>query len=219
MKKLLILTLAFVATELPGFAQHSRVGFTAGTVFSNYTVKFDGETENGNSITGLTAGILADIPLAKHFSFQPAVNFVQKGTKDEQTFMGVTEKAKLTANSIEVPLNFIYNSAGNTGTFFIGAGPSFAFGISGKAKYDDGTTSVSEDLNFGNDEEDDMKGLDIGANILTGYRFPNGLFIAANYNAGLNNLLPGDTEDASLKSHYIGIKLGWLLKGKRKSSD
>jgi Outer membrane protein beta-barrel domain len=214
MKKLFFFCLAFAATGFVMKAQHTRIGFTAGASFSNYHAKVDGETDDGNTLTGLTAGVLVEVPIAKNFSFQPAANFVQKGTKDEQTFEGVTEKVKLTVNAIEVPLNFVYNTTSNSGSFFIGAGPSFAFAVSGKASYDDGTTSVSDDLNFGNSDDDDLKGLDMGANFLAGFRFPNGLFIAANYNTGLSNLLPGGSADGTLKSHYFGIKLGFLLKGK-----
>lgn len=197
-------------------AQNTRIGFTAGASFANYNAKSGGESDNGNSKPGLTAGVLADIPLSKNFSFQPALNFVQKGTKDEQTFGGITEKVSLVTNQIEVPLNFLFNATGNTGNFFIGAGPSLAFGLSGKWKFEDDVNSLTEDVNFGNSDEDDIKGLDIGANFLAGYCFPNGLMFSANYNAGLNNLVPGNSGSGTLKSHYFGIKVGWLLKGKEK---
>jgi Outer membrane protein beta-barrel domain len=195
------------ATCLNG--QTTKFGFTAGTAIANYTSKVDGETETEKSVAGLTVGVLVDVPAGKNFSFQPALNFVQKGTKATEG----NETAKLNVNSIEIPLNLLYNSSGSSGSFFIGAGPSFAFALSGKLKYDDGTTSEEEDIDFGNSDEDFMKGLDIGANIVAGYRLPGGLFFSAGYNAGLNNLFPGGSDDGTLKSHYFSIKLGFLLKG------
>ncbi len=219
MKKTILIAVISIATLTVLNAQNAKIGFTAGTLFSNYTAKVDGETDNANSVAGLTAGILVDIPAGKNFSFQPGINFVQKGTKDEETYMGVTDKYKLCINAIELPLNFLYNAAGNTGNFFVGAGPSLAFAISGKVKYDDGTDSYSEDIKFGNNEaEDDLKGMDFGANFLTGYRFPNGLQVSAHYNMGLSNLMIGGSENGTLKSHYFGIKLGFLLKGKNSSA-
>ena len=215
MKKLFFLTVIFVASHFIGYAQTTRFGFTAGAAFANYHSKVDGETDNGNSKTGITAGILVDIPAGKHFSFQPAVNFVQKGTKDEQTIGGITEKVKLNVNCIEVPLNFLYNAGGSTGNLFIGAGPSLAFALSGKGKYDDGTNSITQDLKFGNSDDDDMKGLELGANFLTGYSSKSGLLFSVNYNAGLSNLIPGSS-DGTVKSHYFGIKLGYLLNSKGK---
>ena len=207
---------AFTTCYFAGHAQSIRFGFTAGTVFANYQSKAGGVSENLNSKTGLTAGILVDIPSGKYFSFQPAVNFVQKGTKNEQTSGSVTEKVKLNVNYIEVPLNFLYNAGSNTGNFFIGAGPSLAFSLSGKTKFEDGTNSTSENIKFGNGDNDDMKGLDLGANVITGYCFPNGLFLSVNYNTGLSNLAPGSSSDVKLTSHYFGIKLGILLKGNGK---
>jgi Outer membrane protein beta-barrel domain len=212
MKKLFLLPAIFIGSYWTGHAQMARFGFSAGTTFANYTAKDDGENDNGKSITGIIAGVLVDIPAGNHFSFQPAVNFVQKGTKDQQG----TEKIKLTVNAIEVPLNFVYNAPGNKGNFFIGAGPSIAFAISGKGKYDDGTNSVSVDLHFGTGDDDIMKGLDVGANFITGFQFQSGLLFSVNYNAGLNNLSTGGSADGTLKSHYFGIKLGYLLNSKGK---
>ncbi len=214
MKKTLLVLIGLTSISLFSEAQNTRFGFTGGAVFANYNSKVDGESDNGKSKVGITAGLLVDIPLGEHFSIQPALNFVQKGTKEEETFGGVTEKTSVNINCIEVPLNFLYNATGNTGNFFIGAGPSLAFAISGKVKYDDGTNSLSEDLKFGNSDEDDIKSLDLGANFITGYCFPNGLMLAVNYNMGLSNLIPGGDADATLKSSYFGIKLGFILNNK-----
>jgi len=60
-----------------------------------------------------------------------------------------------------------------------------------------------------------MKGFDFGANIVTGYQSPKGFLIAANFNQGLSNLVPGDAENSSIKSHYFGLRLGYVLKGKK----
>ena len=216
MKKILFLTWLFAMSYSVSQAQNIRIGFTAGASFANYNSKVNGNSDNGNSKIGFTAGVLADIPFSKNFSFQPAVNFVQKGTKDEQTYDYITEKVSLGTNHIEVPLNFLFNSGGDNGNFFIGAGPSLAFGVSGKWKYKDNSSSLTEDVNFGDTDEDDLKGVDFGANVLAGYNFPNGLLFAVNYNAGLSNLAPGHSSGSSLKSHYFGIKAGWILKGKEK---
>lgn len=212
MKKLFVLTVLSATFYFTSNAQNTRFGFTAGATFANYHSKVDGESETADSKTGLTVGVLVDVPVNKHFSFQPAVNFVQKGTKDEQG----GDKVSIRVNCIEVPMNFLYNTAGNTGNFFIGAGPSLAFALSGKMKFDDGTNSISEDVKFGSGDEDLMKGFDLGANFLAGYAFSNGLFLSANYNMGLSNLNPDASDDATLKSSYFGIKLGYMLKGKGK---
>jgi hypothetical protein len=216
MKKNLLVFAAGLLISCSAMTQQARFGFTAGATFANYTSKVYGDDESGDSKAGITVGVLADVPLSKNFSFQPALNFLQKGSKEEETFMGITEKVKLTINCLELPLNLVFNATSNTGTFFIGAGPSFAFNLSGKLKYDDGTDSFSEDIEIGNDPDNDMvKSLDFGINALAGYRFPNGLSLSAGYNAGLSNLYPDDSDNSSLKSHYFSIKLGFMLKGSK----
>lgn len=214
MKKSLVLAIIFAVSCFIGHSQ-VQFGFTAGAVLSNQTFKFESETLKGKSVPGITAGILVDVPAGEHFSFQPAVNFVQKGTKEEEAFGTTTETTKLTVNAIEVPLNFLYNTRGDGGNFFIGAGPSVAFAISGKYKFDDGTNSSTMKAQFGNSDDDNLRGLDVGANFTTGYTFSNGLLLSANYNMGLSNLMPGGSSDGKLKSSYFGIKLGFLLKGSK----
>lgn len=215
MKKLsILLSAAIISINM--LAQKTRIGVNAGISIANYNAEFGGESDNGNSKIGFTLGAVADIPMGDHFSIQPGLNFVQKGTKDEQTIGNITEKVSLTTNHLEVPVNFLYNTNSGNGNFFIGAGPSFAFGISGKWKYDDGTDQLDESVNFGDTDEDDLKGFDFGANILAGYTLANGLTFSVNYNAGLSNLYPGGNSDASLKSNYFGIKVGWMFNGEKK---
>ena len=200
--------------HLVGQAQNARFGFTAGTSIANYKAKYSGISISPDSKAGITAGFLVDIPLGSSFSIQPALNFVQKGSKSE--FMG--EKETVNINCLEVPLNLLCNSGGKSGSFFVGAGPSFSFNMSGKSKYDDGTGTgeIEEEIKFGNDKDnDDMKSSELGANFLTGYQFSNGLFLSAGYNMGLSNLSLYSDDDESIKSNYFSIKIGFML-GKRK---
>jgi hypothetical protein len=215
MRKSIALTIFATAILFTSHAQNTNFGVTAGAAFANYHAKSDGEKDNGSSKTGLTVGLFVDVPVSTHFSFQPAVNFVQKGTKDEQTDGGITAKLKMTVNCLEVPLNFIYNAHGSSGNFFIGAGPSLAFSMSGKLKYkDDQGNAVSETLNFGSSEDDAMKGFDLGANFVAGYQFKAGILIAANINAGLSNLAVDKTNGDKLHSQYVGIRLGYMFNKK-----
>ncbi len=216
MKKILLSTGLMLFLTLNIFGQKKSIGFTGGLTISNYHAKVDGETDDGKSKLGFTLGVLADIPLSKNFSFQPALNFVQKGTKEEFDLGGGDDGTiKLSNNSIEIPLNFIYKSGGAACNFFIGAGPSLSLSVAGKIKYDDGTDDFSQDLDFGNSEDDDMRGFDIGANVLAGVECKNGLLVALNYNQGLSNLYPQATDNDKLSSHYFGIRIGYILKMKK----
>ena len=60
--------------------------------------------------------------------------------------------------------------------------------------------------------EDDYRAVDLGLNGMIGFEFKGGLFIAANYNLGLLNLLPGsDNEDGKVKASYGGFRIGYFF--------
>ena len=124
-----------------------------------------------------------------------------------------------TLNYIEMPLNFLYNINTPKGKFFMGAGPSLGFGISGKSKWKDGTESGSDDVKFGSGEDDDLKPFEIGANVLAGYLFKGGFMVSTNYNMGLSNLFPGDESlygKITQHNNYFGINIGYIFPGKTK---
>ncbi len=211
MKKLVFLLVCCISSVVTIKAQSTRFGLTGGLLFANYHAKVDGESTSGDSKGGIAAGLLVDVPLSKNLSFQPALNFTQKGTAERDIFFGITETSSLRINCIEIPLNILYNTSGNNGNFFIGAGPSVAFNVSGKWKFKDGGDSYARDVEFGNTDEDDFKSLDLGANFLTGYAFPNGLMLAVNYNLGLSNLFTDENDNSTFKSSYLALKLGFLF--------
>jgi hypothetical protein len=210
MKKLFF-TSTCVLILLAGSAQKPQIGIVAGATLSNFKAKSEGEDQTGDSKIGMTAGVVANFAIAEKFMIQSGLHLVQKGTQDEESFGGSTASIKLTSNWIELPVNFLYNN----GKFFAGAGPSLSFGIGGKWKAEFDGEEESEDVHFGNAEDDDIKGFDFGANFVAGFQFNSGLFVAANFNQGFSNLLPDDGGEGSLKSHYFGLRLGYMLKGKK----
>ena len=129
--------------------------------------------------------------------------------------MGKSMETSQTLNYVELPLNFIYNAPAGNGKFFAGLGPVVNYGISGKGKMKmTGESDVSEDINFGNDEDqDDYKPFEFAGNVLAGYEFSNGLFVAASYNAGLSNIAIGGDSDNSLKNRYFGLRIGFKFGG------
>ncbi|MBL7741726.1 MAG: PorT family protein [Chitinophagaceae bacterium] len=211
MKKRTAALLATLVILITGSAQKAAFGVCAGATLSNFKIEYDGENESLDSKAGLTVGAIANIAAGKNFVVQPGIFWTQKGTKDEESEGGSTYKISLTNNYVEIPVNFLYSSGG----FFAGAGPSIAFAVSGKWKYELDGEKETESANFGNSDDDDMKGLDLGANILAGYSSPGGFLVMLNFNQGLNNLVPGEADGAKLKSHYFGIRLGYMLKGKK----
>ncbi len=216
MKKLYIILIACIALHITSSAQGARIGIVAGAPISNFNSKSDFGSYNGKANTGFTAGFVVDFPLGSSFSMQPGLNYVQKGTRFEEPVDGQVLKANTTVNNLELPLNFLFNTHTSSGNFFIGAGPSVSYALSGKVKVSDGINSTSETLKFGTTPEDDMKSYEFGANFTTGFTFKQGLILAVNYNAGLSNLDPLPSDGSKTNSHYFGIRAGYMFGGNGK---
>ena len=203
MKKIFFMMAVVAIASKTTTAQMTSFGVTAGAVIANYSAKADGESQKLDSKAGLTFGIVCNIPISKSFSFQPAINYVQKGASSAEDEI----KVKVKLNYLEVPLNFVYNSPEKNGHFFIGAGPSFSYGIAAKVKAGD----IEIKSHFGSGEDDIAKPVEIGANIMMGYQFAGGFNIAANYNSGLNNISADGT--TTEHNHYFGFRIGYMLTG------
>jgi hypothetical protein len=205
---------SFCLLTITSFAQKqtSSFGITAGVTLPSYKVKQEGVSLTGKTKAGFTVGVTTAVPLGQNFGFMPALNFTQKGGKVEEEFLGERFTDELTLNYLELPLNFVYNTNSAKGKFFIGAGPSLAFGLSGKDKWESGTEKGSDDIKFGSGEDDDLKAFEAGINVLTGYQFAGGFFIAANYNVGLSNIAIGSgDENGKMHNNYFGFRIGIMF--------
>jgi len=207
MKKLILTLVVFTALMPLAKAQNARFGFTAGATLATYKTNVDNISATSNSKLGFSVGFTADIPMSSTFSFQPALQFLQKGGKESNGTFDLTT----TMNYLELPLNFIYKAPGTGGHFLIGLGPSLAYGLGGTVSASSGGQSESTSLHFGGDGN--LKAFEFGGNILTGYEWNSGFFVQLNYNMGFSNISPDS--QSSFKNNYFGLRLGYFLKGKK----
>lgn len=202
MKKLFLsmVMITIVATS------KAQIGVQAGATFA--TVKITDNTSGSGSMStsskvGFTVGVFTDVPLSENFIFQPALNYTQKGGKTTDTFQGITDESNLTLNYLELPLNFLYKPAGG---FFVGAGPTLSYGLSGKNKETvTGGQPQETTVKFGSDA-DQIKPFEFSGNLLAGYILSNGIFFSVNYNMGFSNLSNDNSE--KVKNNYFGIRVG-----------
>ncbi|MGZ5220569.1 MAG: porin family protein [Chitinophagaceae bacterium] len=213
MKKSLILLLGTLFS-FPLIVCCQVFGITAGASLANTHFKAGDISISADNKIGLTAGLVVDIPFTENFSFQPALNYVQKGYKVE--ISDENYKDKLTLHYVEIPLNILFKPQMQKVRFFVGAGPSIALALSGKEKEEDNGSTNTYKYKFGNNpDEHDMKRLDFGANFITGIETKSGFLVAVNYNLGLSNVAPGDSDDGTIKNRYFGFKVGYLFKDKK----
>jgi hypothetical protein len=212
MKTTIPLLIAMVIGSVTASAQ-TRFGFVAGATYSNWKTKSGSGTISGDYKIGFTTGLILDIPFYKTFSFQPAYNFTQKGTRYDDEYSSVT----ITLNYVEFPLNFVYKAKPNEG-FFIGAGPSIAYGWSGNNKEEIKPSGEkhSEDIYFGS-EKDELKSFSLGGNLIAGYNFKKGLLFSAGYNFDLTDMsnFNDQNKESTLKSNYFSLKVGWIFPSKK----
>lgn len=194
---LLISGVAVTAQTKFGF----KLGYNAGTVSSNdVDIKEDGKT-----LSGIGFGAFAEFSVGKNFAIQPQLNFNRKGVAVAHG--GHSDKYKF--NVLDIPVNALYRSNGG---FFIGGGPNFGFNLSGGLRAHD-DPSENFDFEFGKNPGQ-IKRMDLGLNLLTGYEFKNGLFVSANYLAGLTNL--SNVSGQTWRNNLLNFSLGYSFGGTKK---
>ena len=207
MKNVIYLIVAFLMIN-EAKSQKSRFGVTIGTTVSSYKVKIESVSATSKKKIGLTLGISSQIPLGKNLSFQPALNYVQKGGKINED----GTKDKLSTHFLEVPLNLAFNLLSQNSSFFIGAGPSFSLGLWGKDEWESEGISESTDVKFGKDSDKDFKSLEAGINFITGISLKSGIIITANYNTSITNPMHSiGGFSQKFYNRYFGIRLGYML--------
>lgn len=203
--KRVILTIAAIAISLGSFAQtsttsKSRFGLKGGVNLPKYKyVNDDANTSNETSTTtnfNLTG--YADVPVSTYFSLQPGISIQGKGAKYYDNGTNQVEDNILV---VEVPVNLLANLSAGAGHFYLGGGPYAGFNVSGKRKFINNSSTSEADLSIGNNNGDDLKGLDFGFNFLAGYQLNSGLNFGTGYGLGLTNLRPTSTSSTNIEQN------------------
>jgi hypothetical protein len=213
MKKIISILIVILCTfQITGFSQKARVGVTGGVGITNMTGKIDGVDQKADNKIDYTFGLLVDVPLSKHFVFQPGLHYVQKGKK-ETTGNGNLEQTVTTdLHYAEMQVNFLYktNYSPDAENFFFGLGPAFSINTPSKFITELAGAKTENDITFGNTIED-FRGFDFGANFLAGINFKGGFLVSFNYTKGIRNIFPGGGSTDKVRNSCFGIRFGFLV--------
>ena len=159
---------------------------------------------------GFHVGGAIEIPLNTNFMFEPGIMLITKGVKMEED--EISTKANL--NYIDIPLLLKASSNSKNGASVFGAlGPYIGLGLNGKITMEYGGDKETEDVKFGNDEDnDDLKRLDMGVSIGGGVEFESFL-IGVSYDYGLMNISPYKEYDTKNKNRVLKFTLGYRFGG------
>lgn len=205
-----------------GFSQAKfgvQIGSNFGSTKNVYTNASITETTKYAAKAGFLIGGFAEISASKLITIRPELLFIQKGGTYTSTYLGVTYKDKFIGNYIELPVNVTFNFEVGSGTAYVGAGPSIAYGISGKYVSSSSDNSPVETVKIkfdGNKNPTDnnahLKSLDMGLGILAGYKLSNGLSFNVEFNKGISNI---DVEDNSTtKTAGFSLRIGYVFGNK-----
>ena len=198
-------------------AQGTSFGIRGGVNFQNINGKDASDDDLSNNLaTRFHAGIQADIPIASQFYFQPGLLFITKGAKQETVILEQTVTSDLNISYLELPLNFLFKPALGGGHLLLGVGPYLAYGVGGKAKYEGGGISDTQDVKFENKvtllaatQDVYVRPFDAGANLFVGYQFGGGLFFQFNTQLGLLKINPAYEGLSNDDSAYMNTGFGF----------
>ncbi|GGG95338.1 MULTISPECIES: porin family protein [Pedobacter] len=216
MKKLVLSLLTVAALSTAAFAQNNKpvkFGVKAGLAFPNMTFSAGNASFSYGTKTSYYVGGTVEFELSDLVSIQPGLTFVNKGTKINSSSFGFDNddfltdvNATLNFKYLEVPVNALVNfKVANSGKLFVGAGPYFAYALSGNAKMG----SMKEKIEF---KDSGFNRSDFGLNFLAGFQLNNGLNIHAGYGLGLGNMANGEEAqdfDVSIKHKVFTVGLGF----------
>jgi outer membrane protein OmpA-like peptidoglycan-associated protein len=186
-----------------------------------------------SSKTGIQLGVIAEIPLGKrNFFFQPGVNYSSKGNQYERFYDTsmvqsdtLYDQHTLKLNYVEIPLMLTYKiplSKNKQSSFYLGAGPYFAFIYSASASYQNQVRFYNDDkYTYGSGTEDlpvgigtgKYKTLDIGIKAKAGFELGN-VMLGIYFSRGLSNAYEA-AYPSGFHHQVLGASLGiWLNKAR-----
>jgi hypothetical protein len=153
MKKVLFITLIIVIATNYAFAQQKSTAnkLTLGIKIGvNYSNVYDSQGENfvADPKFGLATGVVASIPIAGFFGFQPELLYSQKGFKATGTLLGSNYSYTRTTNYLDIPLLLAFKPSTH---FTLLVGPQFSFLLSEKNEYTSAAVNTAQETQFNND--------------------------------------------------------------------
>ena len=198
MKKAIITVALLVAVASPALAQQGAgFGAKVGINFANLNFDPDDDEFDPKVRTALTAGVLAKVPVAPRFAFQPEVLFSAQGSKAGDDEFDVTIKL----NYINVPLLANIALSGGDNPVSLLVGPQIGFRTSAKIEGE----GEEEDL------KDDTESTDFG--IVAGIAVQVRKFVIdARYTHGLRNINKDDSDDEKVKNRVFTVSFGVMFR-------
>lgn len=159
---------------------------------------------------GFNAGVFAEYTLPTNLYFLTGLEISAKGAKREEKDGGYKYKETYSPIYLQLPIHAGYKLGLSDGIILgLHAGPYLAYGIGGKAKFEEsmsGETEKDEIDFFGSKEKGLAKSFDFGVGLGANVE-ANQFQIGLGYDLGLSNI--SNEDDADLKNRNFYINIGY----------
>jgi hypothetical protein len=161
-----------------------QFGGIAGLNWSGASATGTAGKVSGKTLTGLTLGIFADVPLKKHLSIRPRAQYAYQGYQPDVS----GQRVNIHVAYLNMSSNLVYHTDWLQKRFFVGAGPYMAYAMSGTYTL----KGINTDMVFGNNYAagDNLRKMDYGASLTTGCLMDRNFVLGAGFDMGLQNIAP-----------------------------
>ncbi len=180
-----------------------QFGGIAGLNVAGAAATSNNDKVSGKPLTGFNLGLFADIPLKKHVSFRPKVEYSYEGY---QPSVG-GDKINVRVAYLSSTLDMVYHDK----RLFAGIGPYIGSALNGTYTL----KGINTDMVFGNNfaNGDNLRKLDYGANIMAGILMDKNFVLCADVNLGLRNISPSGS-DAHILTRSAGVSLLYVFRNR-----
>lgn len=192
---MLVLCTLLLCATITAQTEKVKIGVKAGLNIASLT--FDENELESSQKTGFTAGIMAEIPLAKNFSVQPEVLYSQQGMKFSYSDIDVANssyKSMITLNYLNIPVMLKYYVLKGLS---VQAGPQIGILLKSNNKYQDNFLGYDNHENY--NLSDYTNAFDTSVNLGLGYQFKDKFYVDLRYNISYSDVF----KEANSNGNYV----------------
>ncbi len=192
---MLVLCTLLLCATITAQTEKVKIGVKAGLNIASLT--FDENELESSQKTGFTAGIMAEIPLAKNFSVQPEVLYSQQGMKFSYSDIDVANssyESTITLNYLNIPIMLKYYVLKGLS---VQAGPQIGILLKSNNKYQDNFLGYDNHENY--NLSDYTNAFDTSVNLGLGYQFKDKFYVDLRYNISYSDVF----KEANSNGNYV----------------
>lgn len=212
-KSMLVLCTLFLCATLTAQTGKVKIGVKAGLNISSLTSN-ENELDSSDK-TGFTAGLMAEISLAKNFAIQPEVLYSQQGMKFSYSDIDVVNshyKSTIELNYLNIPVMLKYYVVKGLS---VQAGPQIGILLKANNKYQDNFLGYENHESF--NLSDYANGIDTSVNFGLGYQFKDKFYADLRYNISYSDIFKDASANtyvinSDMKNRVFQVTIGYFFK-------